>query len=365
MRPASSGWPSCWRSRCASATSSRCSGDLGAGKTTLARALIGALLGEARPRCRARPSRCSQAYATPRLTVAHFDFYRLASAEEARELGFEEAARDRRGDRRMAGARAGAAAAAAAIEIELAETADPAIAARDACAASARPARSVRAHRRADGVPRSPAALARRPHRLPAGRCLDARLRAPRRATAATVLLMDAPRQPDGPPIRDGKPYSRIAHLAEDMVRPFVAIGAVLRDAGLSAPAVPAVDLDKGLLLVEDLGDRAFGREIAAGASQAELWRAAVDALIASARRAGARQPAAPGRHRLHAAAARPRGLRDRDRAAARLVLAGAQGRARAARRARRVRARCGRPCSTACWRCPAAGSCATTTRPT
>ena len=37
---------------------------------------------------------------------------------------------------------------------------------------------------------------------------------------------MDAPRQPDGPPIRDGKPYSRIAHLAEDMVRPFVAIGA-------------------------------------------------------------------------------------------------------------------------------------------
>ena len=41
-----------------------------------------------------------------------------------------------------------------------------------------------------------------------------------------TALLMDAPRQPDGPPIRDGKPYSRIAHLAEDMVRPFVAIGA-------------------------------------------------------------------------------------------------------------------------------------------
>ena len=58
----------------------------------------------------------------------------------------------------------------------------------------------------------------------------------PRRAAYArlsadgdTVLLMDAPRQPDGPPIRDGKSYSRIAHLAEDMVRPFVAIGAVLQ----------------------------------------------------------------------------------------------------------------------------------------
>ncbi len=105
-----------------------------------------------------------------------------------------------------------------------------------------------------------------------------------------TVLLMDAPRQPDGPPVRDGKPYSRIAHLAEDMVRPFVAVGAALRAAGLSAPEVVAMDLDKGLLLVEDLGDRAFGAEIAAGrAAQAELWRAAVDALT---RRRGGPVPA-------------------------------------------------------------------------
>jgi aminoglycoside/choline kinase family phosphotransferase len=99
-------------------------------------------------------------------------------------------------------------------------------------------------------------------------------------ADGSTVLLMDAPIQPDGPPIRDGLSYSRIARLAENMVRPFVAVGAVLRDAGLSAPAIEAFDLDRGLLLVEDLGNRAFTTEIAAGASQAELWRAAVDALI-------------------------------------------------------------------------------------
>src|SRR5690606_25744557 len=43
------------------------------------------------------------------------------------------------------------------------------------------------------------------------------------------LILMNAPRRPDGPPIRDGKPYSRIAHLAED-VAPFVAIAKVLRD---------------------------------------------------------------------------------------------------------------------------------------
>ena len=64
------------------------------------------------------------------------------------------------------------------------------------------------------------------------------------------------------------------------MVRPFVAIGAVLRAAGLSAPEVLAADLEAGLALVEDLDDRLYGREVAAGASQAQLWRAAVDALV-------------------------------------------------------------------------------------
>jgi aminoglycoside/choline kinase family phosphotransferase len=94
------------------------------------------------------------------------------------------------------------------------------------------------------------------------------------------MLLMDAPRQPDGPPIRDGRPYSRIAHLAEDVV-PYVAIAAGFRSRGLSAPTIEAQDLARGLLLIEDLGDRVFSEEIRRGADQAELWRAAVDALLA------------------------------------------------------------------------------------
>ena len=32
-----------------------------------------------------------------------------------------------------------------------------------------------------------------------------------------TTIFMNAPPKPDGPPVRDGKPYSAIAHLAEDM----------------------------------------------------------------------------------------------------------------------------------------------------
>src|SRR5688572_9881819 len=66
-------------------------GDLGAGKTTLARALIGALLGETAAEVPSPTFALLQTYATPRLTVSHFDFYRLASADDARELGFDEA----------------------------------------------------------------------------------------------------------------------------------------------------------------------------------------------------------------------------------------------------------------------------------
>ena len=68
-------------------------GDLGAGKTTFARALIAALMGEA-AEVPSPTFSLSQSYVTPRLAVAHYDFYRLASAEEARELGFEEAAQE-------------------------------------------------------------------------------------------------------------------------------------------------------------------------------------------------------------------------------------------------------------------------------
>ena len=77
---------------------------------------------------------------------------------------------------------------------------------------------------------------------------------------------MNAPRRPDGPPVRDGKPYSRIAHLAESVV-PFVAIDEALRAQSYCAPQIHARDLDAGLLLIEHLGSDgvldASGRPIA------------------------------------------------------------------------------------------------------
>jgi N-acetylmuramate 1-kinase len=69
-----------------------------------------------------------------------------------------------------------------------------------------------------------------------------------------TMVFMNAPRRPDGPPVRDGKPYSAIAHLAEDVV-PYVALAQGLRDRNLSAPAILHADLERGLIIMEDLGN--------------------------------------------------------------------------------------------------------------
>jgi aminoglycoside/choline kinase family phosphotransferase len=218
-----------------------------------------------------------QSYASPRLKVEHFDFYRLSSESEAQELGLEDAVED--------GVvivewpeRVVALLPASRFEISLAETKDPAVrrvSLRGLGSTAARARRVAEVMAFLDSEPRwAGAAIAHVQG--------DASTRSYARLsrTGSTALLMDAPRQPDGPPIRDGKPYSQIAHLAEDMPRAFMAIAQPLRAAGLSAPKVLAHDLAHGLLLVEDLGDRLFGPEIAAGTPQAMMWRAAVDALI-------------------------------------------------------------------------------------
>jgi aminoglycoside/choline kinase family phosphotransferase len=93
------------------------------------------------------------------------------------------------------------------------------------------------------------------------------------------AVLMNAPRRPDGPPVRQGRPYSAIAHLAED-VRPFVAMANGLRRRGFSAPEIFSADLEHGFLLLEDIGaERVVEGE--PPAPIAERYRAAVDVLVA------------------------------------------------------------------------------------
>ena len=67
-------------------------GDLGAGKTTLARAILRALgVAESVP---SPTFTLVQSYQTPRITLSHYDLYRLKQASEMNELGLDEALED-------------------------------------------------------------------------------------------------------------------------------------------------------------------------------------------------------------------------------------------------------------------------------
>jgi N-acetylmuramate 1-kinase len=98
-----------------------------------------------------------------------------------------------------------------------------------------------------------------------------------------TMVLMNAPPHPDGPPIRDGRSYSTIAHLAENTV-PYVALAGALRERDFSAPVILQADTTLGLVIMEDLGDE----RIVAGDPPSPIearYHAALDVLIALHRR--------------------------------------------------------------------------------
>ena len=96
-------------------------------------------------------------------------------------------------------------------------------------------------------------------------------------------LLMDMPTRPDGPPVRHGKPYSAIAHLAEGLPA-VVAMNGVLGERGYSAPKVLRHDLESGLALIENLGSRVYGKMLVSGEDMTEPMLAAAGVLADMAR---------------------------------------------------------------------------------
>ncbi|WP_407943157.1 tRNA (adenosine(37)-N6)-threonylcarbamoyltransferase complex ATPase subunit type 1 TsaE [Methylobacterium oxalidis] len=74
-----------------------------------------------------------------------------------------------------------------------------------------------------------------------------------RKPDGSTAILVISPPRADGPPVRDGKPYSAVVKLAES-VHAFVAVDRGLRALGFSAPRIYGEDLGAGLLILEDLG---------------------------------------------------------------------------------------------------------------
>ncbi len=245
------------------------SGDLGAGKTTLARALLRANAGDDALDVPSPTFTLVQNY-EGRLPVAHFDLYRLGSVDELEELGLDEAL--------VEGAalvewpeRAGAGLPAGTVMVELEI---------DGCGRRASLSGFGPAWER---VLRS---LAIRGFLADAGHPGARRVAFPGDASARRyetidpssgppLILMDSPPLVLGPPVRDGKPYAVVAHTAMT-VAAFVGIDEALRSAGVSAPKIHAADLEGGFLLLEHLGSGSFldasGRPVAARyAAAAEL----------------------------------------------------------------------------------------------
>ncbi|MFY0613871.1 MAG: tRNA (adenosine(37)-N6)-threonylcarbamoyltransferase complex ATPase subunit type 1 TsaE [Hyphomicrobiaceae bacterium] len=256
-------------------------GDLGVGKTTFARHLIRALLGDAAAEVPSPTFTLVQTYEMPRFPIRHFDLYRIASADDLHELEFDDAdgetltivewperAADQLGHCRL--------------DIMIRDRGADNEDARE-IAIAATPAAAGRLSRM-----RAAYDFVCEAFNIEALAALhlsylqgDASTRSYARVRAGSrpQLLMDMPKQPDGPTIQGGKTYSEIAHLAED-ARPFVAIASALSNAGLSVPSIDAFDQTRGLALIEDFGDLTFAAAMRSGVLQAELWHAAVDVLV-------------------------------------------------------------------------------------
>ena len=233
------------------------SGDLGAGKTTFARAMIRYLAGDDTIEVPSPTFTLMQTYELPRFLLVHADLYRLSGTAELAELGFDDLPDDavmllEWPDR--------------AAEFLSPDRLDITFTLAPQAGVNVRNARVV-----------GYGAFAARAERIAHVRAFlddsgfgeadrlrmqgDASTRIFERLTldGQTTILMNAPPHPDGPPVRDGKPYSAIAHLAENVI-PYVAVAAGLRDRFVSAPTILNADLGRGLIIMEDLGEERIVR---------------------------------------------------------------------------------------------------------
>lgn len=267
-------------------------GDLGAGKSTLCRALLRALADDPDLEVPSPTFTLVQTYEL-RLPVSHFDLYRLADLSELDELGFEEALSNgvclvewpERAGKALPRARLD-------IRFQFSKDGGRSVSVSGTSPKIARLRRILEIRRFLDenGLPH-----AARRHLTG-----DASSRAYEHVYPsngdARLVLMDAPARPNGPPIRDGKPYSQIVHLAED-VYPFIAIDQELRARGFAAPAILAADGDAGILLLEDLGSEGVldhdGKPIA------DRYRASA-ACLAAIHDSGVRRDIALANGRVH-----------------------------------------------------------------
>ena len=231
------------------------SGDLGAGKTAAARAMIRYLADDDTIEVPSPTFTLAQAYELAAFPLLHADLYRISDASELEEIGLSPLPEG------------------TVALIEWPERAggtlpldriDIAFSHRPALGSTARSAEIAGFGKAASVVERlkslrqflETAGYIDARRRRMAG---DASIRSYARLIRddGVVILMNMPRRPDGAAIYDGKAYSAAVHLAED-VKPFVAMDNGLRARRLSAPQIHHADLDQGFLITEDFGSALF-----------------------------------------------------------------------------------------------------------
>jgi N-acetylmuramate 1-kinase len=237
------------------------SGEIGAGKSTLARALIRAMADNADLEVPSPTFTLVQEYLA-RVPISHFDFYRLGGPEETRELGLEEAI--------AAGIciiewpeRAGILLLESSIRLELKES---------GAGRTATISGPAEAMERIDRTLSIRSFLQKHHLGLAQRRWFqgDASTRAfelVKHGDGPALVLMDHPEKPDLSPVVNGRSYRQTARITWT-VTPFIAVAKALREHGFAAPAIVTQDRSEGLLLMENLGQGkiidADGKPIAA-----------------------------------------------------------------------------------------------------
>ncbi len=228
-------------------------GDLGSGKTTYARAFIRSLSTGAAFDIPSPTFTLVQTYDQTRVPVAHIDLYRIGSPSEIHELDLDELAKSyiliiEWPDRLPAMTWPDV------LDISISGSGHSR---RLTFAPGGRWVQSLDRSRQIDSfIAGSGWRAARR--RFLEGDASSRRYEVLENA-GPPAILMDMPALPDGPPIKGGKSYSQIAHLAED-INAVIAINGELVDRGFSAPRIYEHDRVRGFAIIEDLGRQVFGR---------------------------------------------------------------------------------------------------------
>lgn len=248
-------------------------GELGAGKSVLARAFIRALFNAGMESDVPSPSfPLVQVYEETRVPVFHADLFRLAGAAEIAELGLAEMTASHCGIVEWAD-RLTAPLSSDTLRIRLSGSGQQRRAEITASGGW------VQALRRNSELERF---IGIEPLRLGSRRFFEGDASSRRyekvMAEGKELLLMDMAQRPDGPPVKDGRPYSAIAHLAEGITA-VIAVNGHLKEKGYSAPRTVRCDLSRGFALIEDLGGKVYGRMMLEGAEMSEPLETAAAVL--------------------------------------------------------------------------------------